>query len=125
MIRRKKRTSIQVPQSSIVLNLEPILAARNIKTSYSYLTNLGINGKTAQKMLNGTSVQLNYDQLTKLCINLNCTPNELFATRDLQLPTDHALQLLKVFSNDNVISITNWLAGKTLKEIEQIIKENK
>lgn len=125
MIRRKKRTSIQVPQSSIVLNLEPILAARNIKTSYSYLTSLGINGKTAQKMLNGSSVQISYDQLTKLCVNLNCTPNDLFATRELQLPTEHALHSLKVLSKESVLSITDWLSGKTLEEIEQIIKENK
>lgn len=122
MLRNKKRGSINVPQCSIVLNLEPILAARNIKTPYAYLVQQGINGNSVQKMLNGTSVQLNYDQLTKLCVSLNCTPNDLFATRDLQLPIEHALQSLKVLSKENVLSITDWLAGKTLEEIEEIMK---
>ncbi|GEC77591.1 hypothetical protein FAQ01_04610 [Flavobacterium aquatile] len=111
-------------QSSIVLNLEPIMATRNIKTKYTYLRKNGVSGNAAQRMLNGTLTQLTFSQLTSLCVGLNCTPNDILATRDLALPDHHALQSLKKFEPEKVVSITNWLANKTIEEIEAIMKNN-
>lgn len=124
-MRTKKRSSITVPTSSLVVHLAPIFAARNIKTPFTYLLNIGIANNTAQKMLKGTSVQITYDQLTKLCTNLNCTPNDLFALREMTLPSNHALNVIKPLSAATVISITKWLEGKTIEEIESIINDKK
>jgi DNA-binding Xre family transcriptional regulator len=121
---KKTRGSLKPHNSSIVLNLKPVLAARNIMHPTAFLIKIGINNSTAGKMLKGEAVQLNFRQLTQLCMNLNCTPNDLFALRNMELPVDHALKVIKpLISEEDSISITEWLAGKSIKEIREMMKE--
>jgi DNA-binding Xre family transcriptional regulator len=121
---RKTRGSLKPHNSSIVLNLKPVLAARNIMHPTAFLIKIGINNSTAVKMLKGEAVQVNFRQLTTLCLNLNCTPNDLFALRDMQLPEQHALQVIKpLISEEDSLSITEWLAGKSIREIRELMKE--
>jgi DNA-binding Xre family transcriptional regulator len=91
---RKKRGTLKPANSSIVLYLAPIIAARQIHEPYAYLLKLGIVGASAAKMLHGKSVQINFKQLTALCTGLHCTPNDLFATRQMTLDEQHPLQVL-------------------------------
>lgn len=122
MIQRKKRGSLKPHKSSIVLDLKPILAARNILHPTAYLLKIGINSNTANKMLKGEAVLVSLRQLTTLCQNLNCTPNDLMALREMDLPETHALQALKVQSQILPTTLTEWLKGKTLSEIEALMK---
>ena len=119
MLRKKKHASISIPQSAVVLHLTPIMAARNIKNKHGYLVTMGINNVTAQKMLKGTSVQVNYDQLTKLCLTLNCTPNDLFALRDLVPPANHQLHKLQPLSQE-AVNPASFFEGKSLDEIRAL-----
>ena len=119
MLRKKKHASISIPQSAVVLHLTPIMAARNIKNKHGYLVTMGINNVTAQKMLKGTSVQVNYDQLTKLCLTLNCTPNDLFALRDLVPPENHQLHKLQPLSQE-AVNPASFFEGKSLDEIRAL-----
>jgi len=93
-----KRKSISVPQSSIVLYLQPILALRNVLHPYTFLLKHGFNPNSANKILNNKAVQINFSQLTILCTALNCTPNDLFALRDLQPPPGHQLEKLQTLN---------------------------
>ena len=77
MYKRKKRGTLKPHKSSIVLDLKPILVARNILHPSAYLLKIGVNSFTANKMLKGEAVQINFRQLTTLCLHLNCTPNDL------------------------------------------------
>ena len=122
MSRKKKRTALVIAQNSIVLDLSPILMARNIRTPYTFLTRIGINTMTAQKMLRGESIQLNYNHLTALCLHLNCTPNDLFARRDMELAEGHALHALPIYTSSPTKTIDEWLATKTVQEIEEMMK---
>lgn len=122
MIQRKKRGSLKPHKSSIVLDLKPILAARNILHPTAYLIKIGINSNTANKMLKGEAVLVSLRQLTTLCQNLNCTPNDLMALREMDLPETHALHALKVQSQILPTTLTEWLKGKTLSEIEALMK---
>jgi hypothetical protein len=74
-------------------------------------------------MLKGEAVQINFRQLTTLCLHLNCTPNDLLALRQMDLPDTHALNALKVLSETTPTTVTEWLKGKTLAEIEAMMKE--
>lgn len=121
---KHKRKSIHIPQSSVVLNLAPILKTRNITQPMAFLIKIGLNNVTAHKMLKETSVQVNYNQLTKLCLHLNCTPNDLFVLRDMQLPDSHALHALKTVEEaSKSTTINEWLAGKTMAEVEELLKK--
>lgn len=123
MLRRKKRGTLKPHKSSIVLDLKPTLLARNILHPSAYLIKIGINSRTANKMLKGEAVQINFRQLTTLCLHLNCTPNDLMALRQMDLPETHALNALKVLSETTPTTVTEWLKGKTLAEIEAMMKE--
>jgi DNA-binding Xre family transcriptional regulator len=106
------------------LHLDPVFAARNIIHPTAYLIKIGINSATASKMLRGDAVQLNFRQLTTLCLNLNCTPNDLLALREMQLPEHHALKTIRPLVPDQaLISVNEWLAGKTVEEVQELLRK--
>lgn len=92
------------------------MTARQITYPHAFLTKNGISGNSADKMLNGTAVQVNFRQLTTLCLALNCTPNDLFSLRDMQLSEAHQLNKLHDI-NDPIINPKDFYKGKSLEEI--------
>lgn len=119
---RKKRGNLQPHECSIVLHLKPILAMRNIVFPTAYLIKIGINNSTATKMLKGEAVQLNFRQLSALCVNLNCTPNDLLALRQMHLADNHQLlQLQKV--EDEIENPYSFFEGKSVAEIKAFLKD--
>ena len=124
MTLKKKRGSLKPHNSSIILHLAPILSARSIVRPFAFLLKIGINTSTANKMLKGEAVQINFRQLTTLCTHLNCTPNDLFAIRNIDLPANHQLQQLQSVE-DAVLNPSTFFEGKSLEEIKEILKEKK
>ncbi len=119
MISKHKRKGVSIAQSSIVLHIAPILAARNINHPSAFLIKMGITPVTATKMLKGKAVQINFRQLTTLCLHLNCTPNDLFALRDLAPPVGHQLEKLQSV-NDEVINPVEKYKNMGLEEIKKL-----
>lgn len=121
-MKKHKRTTVKVPKSSIVLNLEPIMTLRNVKYPSAFLVKLGLNPGSVSKMLKGEAVQLNFQQLTAMCYHLNCTPNDLFQLRELKVPDGHALKALPVFTpRAKEPTVTEWLAGKSVAEVRELM----
>ena len=119
MIYRKKRGTLKPHNSSIILNLEPILKMRNITHPTAYLMKIGINNTAAVKMLKGEAVQFNFRQLTTLCQHLNCTPNDLLETREMALPAGHALEALA--PKESLMSVKEFLDGKSVEEVNALL----
>ncbi|MFY0482280.1 helix-turn-helix domain-containing protein [Flavobacterium sp. PLA-1-15] len=121
-MKKHKRTSVKVPKSSIVLNLEPIMTLRNVKYPSAFLVKLGLNQGSVSKMLKGEAVQLNFQQLTLMCVHLNCTPNDLFSLREMKVPATHALTALPVYApKEKETTVTEWLAGKSVEEVRELM----
>jgi hypothetical protein len=97
------------------------LAARNILHPSAFLIKIGINNNMANKMLKGEAVQINFRQLTTLCMTLNCTPNDLFALRDLATPAGHQLEQLQKLE-DAIINPMDNFAGLGLQELKDFTK---
>ena len=121
---RNKRGSLQPNKNSLVLDLKPILAARSIAYSTTYLTKIGLNNVSVGKMLKGEAVQINLKQLTTLCTHLNCTPNDLFSLREMHLETNHQLLKLRTLG-DEVLNPLSVFEGKSMDEIETMLEELK
>jgi DNA-binding Xre family transcriptional regulator len=121
---RKKKGKTTLKADSIVVQLAPILAARNIKHPYKFLRKIGITNHGANNLLTGKTVQLNLQYLTALCQALECTPNDLFALPKQHLAQHHPLQALAdtadAFSQQD---IDKWLKGKSLEEVKRIVRE--
>ena len=121
MALKKKRGTLKPHNSSIVLHLAPILSARNIVRPFAFLLKIGITNNTVNKMLKGEAVQLNFRQLTSLCTHLNCTPNDLFALRNIDLPLHHQLHQLQLI-DEEVVNPVCFFEGKSLSEIKALMK---
>ena len=119
MLRKQKRKAVTIAHSSVVLHLAPILAARNINHPSAFLIKMGISTVTATKILKGKAVQITFKQLTLLCLHLNCTPNDLFALRDLVPPVGHQLEKLQSIS-DAVINPVEKYKNMGLEEIKKL-----
>jgi DNA-binding Xre family transcriptional regulator len=119
--RRKKRGTLKPHNSSIVLDLSTLFTTRNIQTPLTFLLKSGISNTSAQKMLNGKSVQINFRQLTSLCMAFNCAPNDLFALRKMDLPENHALQVIRDLNAAPLQSIDEWMKGKSVQEIAELL----
>lgn len=119
-----KRSSIEIKECSIVLDILPIMTARNVQYPFSFLLKIGMSNATASKMLKGEAVQINFDQLTKLCMNLNCTPNDIMALRYLPVPENHALKVMrKLESHDDEKTVKEWMMGKSVAEVREMMKK--
>lgn len=121
-MKRQKRPAIHLPNSSIVLDLHPVLKARNIQFPFAFLLKNGLSSSMANKMLKGEAVQINFVQLTAICQSLNCTPNDIFALRDMPLPENHQLNALRNFNpaaKDKTVE--DWMMGKSVEEVRRIL----
>lgn len=123
MLRRKKRGTLKPNASSVVLNIVPVLTIRNIKTPFTYLTKLGICPASVSKMLSGKAVQINFKQLTSLCLHLNCTPNDLFAIREMSLPPQHQLNHLEIYNEVELPNIDESWKWKSMEEVKSLLAE--
>ena len=118
---RRKRGDLTPRQSSIVLNLKPIMTARQVIFPHAFLRKIGISSNSVNKMLNGEAVQINFRQMTAMCLSLNCTPNDLFALREMQqhIPENHQLHKLQDI-NLPIIELQDFYKDKSLEEIRKM-----
>lgn len=98
------------------------MTARQIAYPHAFLTKNGMSNNSAHKMLSGSAVQVNFRQLTSLCVALNCTPNDLFALRDLPLPENHQLKIIQDIT-DPVINPRDFYKDKSFPEIKAMDKD--
>jgi hypothetical protein len=105
------------------LCLGRIFKARGIEQPYKYLVKNGFVPFTAHKYKNGKVEQIRLDHIEKLCVILNCTPNELFewVPNDLldDYP-DHPLQQIR--RREKKIEINKILSKMPLHKLEEIEK---
>lgn len=77
-------------------HLKRMMALRDISTPHRYVQKLGIPQGSATAWLHNRNASLRLEQLEKLCIALNCTPNDLFSWKGdgSDLPAGHELRKL-------------------------------
>ena len=103
------------------LNLKRIFKARAIETPYKFLVANGFVPFTAHKYKNGKVEHMRLDHIEKLCILLNCTPNDLFEWIPDDLlddRIDHPLQ--KIRKREKRIEINRLLAKLSLDKLEEV-----
>lgn len=61
----------------IIFNVKSLLVARGYKATPYLLTKMGISINNAKRLLNGSTKTLSLKDVEKLCVFLNCTPNDL------------------------------------------------
>lgn len=107
-------------------NFDRIFKARGIEKPFTFLKKAGFSDNFATKVKNNRVNRLDLDPMERLCIKLNCTPNDFLEwTPDKKnaVDNDHPLNIIK--RSEKVVDITKTLnsvpLGK-LEEIEKLIK---
>jgi DNA-binding Xre family transcriptional regulator len=62
----------------LVFNLSRALKPRGVEKHYKFLLEQGFVPSSAHGFLRGAAIQIKFEQLERLCLALNCTPNDLF-----------------------------------------------
>jgi DNA-binding Xre family transcriptional regulator len=82
----------------LYFNIKRLLELRGIEKPYAFLVKNGFVSQTATNMINNRLGRITPKQMEKLCLILNCTPNDLFdwrAGENSAVSAAHALHSLK------------------------------
>jgi DNA-binding Xre family transcriptional regulator len=96
----------------LTFNPKNIFLLRGIEKTTAFLVRLGMDYSTASRFLKSKSQFVKVKDIEKLCIALNCTPNDLFEWKpssDTVLPEMHSLNALN--------------KGDKVKELQQIVRD--
>ena len=106
-----------------------IFLLRGIEKTTRFLVNLGMDYSTASRFLKSESQFVKIKDIEKLCIALNCSPNDLFEWKPDNktiLPETHSLNALN--RGDKVQKLRQTmkdLPADKLIEIENLLEELK
>jgi DNA-binding Xre family transcriptional regulator len=110
----------------LTFNFTRVFKSRGIDKSFSYLVKSGYSGNFATRIANNRIEKLNLKDIERLCILLQCTPNDLLewipGSKDLNTG-DHPVNKIK--RSDKVVQLTqilNKVPLDKLNDIESMIK---
>jgi len=107
-------------------NFPRVFKARGIDRPNRFLVSHGYSTNMATRMVNDRTRQLNVKDVEKLCLMLNCTPNDFFdwipEKNDINME-NHPLNALK--RNDKILlaQLINDIPMDKLADIESLIKK--
>lgn len=70
----------------VIWNVRKIAASKGITTATDLAEQIGVNINTANGLMNGRSVRVDRETLTKLCEGLGCTPGDLLVYEKNETP---------------------------------------
>ena len=102
----------------------PFLLDKGIRTPLAYLVKAGLTHLTAKKLLTGQPVKISLSTLTYICVDLNCTPNDIFQFDNTQqsLPENHSLKNLVKVSDQNLLQTLKSITPDKLAELKKMIQ---
>jgi len=112
----------------LIYNLRRVLALRGIDKPHTFLIKNGFAASTASNMLTYYPVVFKVKAMEKLCIALNCTPNDLFewrAAENSAVPENHPLHSLVREKAKHISEMVKDLPVEKLSELEAIINDLK
>lgn len=96
----------------LYMNIRRVMNLRGIVAHFSYLQKNGFIHSTAYKFANNDVSRIDFSKLERLCLLLNCTPNDLFEWQPQENQTVTENTALKSLIRD-----------KAALEVSQIVKD--
>ena len=111
----------------LILNFRRMFLVRGIQRPFSFLVKQGYSGQFATRVANNHIRELNLNQLEKLCVLLNCTPNDLLQWIPSQADQDNlAHPLTPLRQTETALELTqliNCLPVNKLTTVHNFIKQ--
>jgi DNA-binding Xre family transcriptional regulator len=108
-----------------ILNVKRILRLRGIEKHYKFLLSLGFVPATANILLSSTAQRVTLEHLEKLCLALNCTPNDLIEWHDdntKPVAETHSINSLK---KKDLNTLLNEVPVDKFEQIADILQDLK
>ena len=105
----------------LLFNAARVFKARGIDRPASYLKSQGYSVATTTRIVNNQKQGFSLRTLEKLCLTLNCTPNDFLEwvpSKDMNTNTSHALNILK--RSDTLASVTQLVNSASLEQLKKM-----
>jgi DNA-binding Xre family transcriptional regulator len=109
------------------LNVTRMMQLRGIDHHYHFLLSLGFAPSTARKIMNGY-IEIKLEQIEKLCVALNCTPNDLLAWQpdaSQAVSETHSMNNLKRSADKDLPNLLSEIPTDKFEQILDILHELK
>jgi len=111
----------------LVFNPQRMFALRMIDKPHSMLVKNGFAKSSATNLLKYLNLRITVEHVEKLCLILNCTPNDLFEWRSRaneSIPENHALNSLKRHEkSENLTDLIKNIPVEKLSQINDLLRE--
>ena len=115
--------------SNLILNIKHICAVKNIERPFTFLRKNGFTHNIASTLVSNETIVINLAHIEKLCLILNCTPNDLFDYKPTQpneqIKNNPLTALIKTQQPVNFNELVRNMPLDKLKEIEEEIRKRK
>ncbi|HRH48060.1 MAG TPA: helix-turn-helix transcriptional regulator [Panacibacter sp.] len=99
---------------------------KGIDDARRWLVKNGLSHPAAYRLLNHKQESINFNTLERLCLSLNCTPNEFFSWQpsDAAIPASHPMQKLKpVAAEHSVNARLKTLSPEKMEELQKFLDQ--
>jgi DNA-binding Xre family transcriptional regulator len=110
------------------LNVSRVLLHKGVGESCQFLKRLGYKSAKASRMVRGQVAFISLYDMENLCLELNCTPNDLLdwhPNGPAHVVANHALQAIcRKDDSAGIMAMVQGLPLEKIEEIEKLIAEN-
>jgi DNA-binding Xre family transcriptional regulator len=110
------------------LNIKRMRRLRGVEKHYNLMIRLGFVSSTARLFLSGEIVSIKLEQLEKICIALNCTPNDLIEWQPeagQMVAETHSMNKLKRRAEKDLPKLLNEIPPDKFEQILKILQDLK
>jgi len=110
------------------VNILRVCTMRSVTKPLSFFRNHGFSSATATRIAGGYMNSFSLETVEKLCLSLNCTPNDLLEwtpSKDMAANSTHSLNALKRNEaiQNNINQLMNSVSLEKLEKIQEIIQK--
>lgn len=112
----------------LIFNPNKIFALRGIEKPYSFLVRNGFGSTTASDLINIKKPLVRTEYLERLCILLNCTPNDLYEWKPdnkTNLTENHPLKTLQKAEIMQISEIIKDIPVEKLSDVQNLLNQLK
>lgn len=104
----------------LYINIKRVMRLRGVPSSYKMLLEIGFAPATARRFLKNEGSRIDFGYLEKLCLALNCTPNDLLEWKPPETMTTAGEQALNKLKRDGKEDISKLLRSLPMEKFERV-----
>ena len=104
----------------LYLNIKRVMRLRGVENHYKMLLDLGFAPQTARNFLKNAVWRISFEHLERLCLALECTPNDLLEWLPSEKQTNAETQALIKLKRDGEEDIAKMIRSLPIEKFEQI-----